>query len=486
MASSTPTLASTSHIQAKFFTKQTEYAIPDVPYSLPVNVSPKELNDIIYSVLYEGETEKTAAFDFLIHGELLRSSLDVYLEDKEISTESVFEIEYIERQAAPRPETSLSHDDWVSCVRGNNNLIACGCYDNTVKLWTRDGHCLTTIPGHSGPVKCVTWLKNTDEDDEHLFASGSHDQTAFVWRWKAAKKEIDCLYALRGHSGSVDCIAVNEDGERVVTGSWDKTIKLWTANNPSPEEKERDDSESAHQPKKIKSSGHKMITRVPLLTLGGHKEAVSSALWLDDSNVCTASWDHTLRTWDMSRAEQTQILEGSKAFFQIAHSPLSNLIVSASADRHVRLHDLRTKEMKGTYTSHAGWVSSVDWSKSDEHLFVSGSHDCLMKLWDTRSPKAPLYNMIGQEEKILAVDWSIPDLMLSGGVEVILFADDLALLAQNEDLEQASSLLQQGLECIEKWSKKWKMTLNVDKCEVTHFSKWTKEASWGLNVTVSC
>ncbi|GFS12845.1 RNA-directed DNA polymerase from mobile element jockey [Elysia marginata] len=54
---------------------------------------------------------------------------------------------------------------------------------------------------------------------------------------------------------------------------------------------------------------------------------------------------------------------------------------------------------------------------------------------------------------------------LPEGVEVSLFADNLALLTQNEELEQASSLLQQGLECIEKWSKKWKMTLNVDKCE---------------------
>lgn len=36
--------------------------------------------------------------------------------------ETVYEIEYIERQAAPRPESALSHDDWVSCVRGNGNL----------------------------------------------------------------------------------------------------------------------------------------------------------------------------------------------------------------------------------------------------------------------------------------------------------------------------------------------------------------------------
>lgn len=420
MANLSSNSKSVSHVQAKFFTKQAEYSIPDVPYSLPVTVSPKELNEIIRSVLYGGESDKTDVFDFLIEGELLRSSLDVYLDDKEISSESVLEIEYIERQAAPRPETSLSHDDWVSCVRGHKNLIVCGCYDNTVKLWSRDGHCLTTIPGHSGPVKCVTWLKNADnsaDEDEHLFASGSHDQTAFVWRWKAVEKEIDCLFAFRGHSGSVDCIATNNDGERIITGSWDKTIKLWTASNTSPEEVERTDSENIPEPKRIKKVGQKMITRVPLLTLGGHKEAVSAAVWLDDSNVCSASWDHTLRTWDMSRAEQTQILEGSKAFFHIAHSRLSNMVVSASADRHVRIHDLRTKEMKGTYTSHSGWVSSVDWSKTDEHLFISGSHDCLMKLWDTRSLKAPLYNLIGQEEKILAVDWSIEDLMLSGGAD---------------------------------------------------------------------
>ena len=34
---------------------------------------------------YTGDNEKTAVFDFLINGELLRSTLEFYLEDKEIS-----------------------------------------------------------------------------------------------------------------------------------------------------------------------------------------------------------------------------------------------------------------------------------------------------------------------------------------------------------------------------------------------------------------
>lgn len=66
---------------------------------------------------------------------------------------------------------------------------------------------------------------------------------------------------------------------------------------------------------------------------------------------------------------------------------------------------------------HNQWVSSVRWSKTEEFLFISGSYDNTVKLWDYRSPKAPLFDLVGHEDKVMAVDWSNPKYMLSGGAD---------------------------------------------------------------------
>ncbi|XP_035206556.1 ribosome biogenesis protein WDR12 homolog [Stegodyphus dumicola] len=403
-----------AELQIRLVTKQPEYAIPDSVFSVPGSVSVKELNTLVNSVLKgtEPQNYRDEEFDFLLLGELLRLPILEHLVVKNCSTEEVLEIEYFVKYPSPSPENSLIHDDWVSSVNTMGKWILSGCYDNTVHIWTVEGDHKLTIPGHSAPVKSVAWLKNGESVSS--FVSASHDETAMLWQWNHHTNAVECIHVCKGHARSVDCVSVSPATNRFATGSYDQMLKIWSADEESENAGGDDDK------KRFKSDNMKTKVKIPLMTLSGHTDGISGVQWIDTNEVSTCGLDCTLRIWDVELGGLKSQLNGSKAFLGIAYSPISRLIISGSSDRHIRLWDPRAKDgtlVKSVYSSHKLWVTSVAWSPVAEHQFVSGSMDCLTKLWDIRSPKAPLFDISGHEDKIFAVDWSVKDYIVSGGAD---------------------------------------------------------------------
>ena len=146
------------HVQVKFSTELKRFVVPETPFSLTTDVGCSELNSLLKGLLVDGDKElPDIKFDYLIEGELLRTSLKEFIINKKLQTESVIEIEYILKEDAPEFSKNLPHNDWVSSIDiGFGDLILTGCYDNTLSLWNLNGDCIGIMEGHSMPVKSVS------------------------------------------------------------------------------------------------------------------------------------------------------------------------------------------------------------------------------------------------------------------------------------------------------------------------------------------
>lgn len=405
-----------SQIQAKFFTRQAEFSVPVEPISLDGTTTPEQLNVLINSLLERGDGEHVE-FEFLTGEEIIRSTLCEHLEDAGIPIENIVEVEYAEKCPAPEPIDSLLHNDWVSGVHcakvHDRELILTGSYDCTVTIWTMNGKKLITLPGHSSPVKAVKWVSS--DATCASFISTSHDETAILWKWNHQKNIVEAMVVCKGHERSVDAVDVDVSNNRFATGGYDNVIKLWSTSTDDTELDVKKDSDA----KKAKSET-RLVTRTPLVSLASHTEAITGIQLCEEKEMISCSMDNTLKVWDLEVGGFSNNLLGSKAFLDLSYSYLNRTVVTASADRHVRLWDPRSKDgavVKGNYSSHSGWVSAVHWSPTFDNQFISASYDGVLKLWDTRSCRASLYDMEGHEERLLCCDWSLPAWMVSGAAD---------------------------------------------------------------------
>lgn len=122
----------------------------------------------------------------------------------------------------------------------------------------------------------------------------------------------DWRLLLGGHEAPVSSAAFSPDGSRIVTGSADKTARVWDA-----------------------ASG------TTILTLRGHTGPVRSAVFSPDgSRILTASDDKTARVWDAVSGKELLVLQGHKDIvYSAAFSPDGSRIVTGSNDKTARVWD---------------------------------------------------------------------------------------------------------------------------------------------------
>lgn len=409
-------------VQVRFVTKlKPPFKAPTTSIALPSNLTRMGLSAVVNNLLQSGNDDwKPEPFDFLIDGELVRMSLEDFLLAKGISAEKTLEIEYIKAVAPRKEEDPSLHDDWVSAVDGSNPFIVTGCYDGLGRIWKAAGVCTHVLEGHNGSITSVGVVKsnNNENDTNMVVATGSKDRTVKLWKFDTELQEenlkLSSFRTLRGHTASVQTLASHPNGNMICSGSWDCRINLWQT------ESNEGDIVSIKKRKKGNKEEESQSEGEAVSTLVGHTQCVSSVVWPEYGTIYSASWDHSIRRWDVETGKDTINMYCGKVVNCIdIGGESSALIAGGCSDPTLRIWDPRkpgTLAPSFQFSSHTSWITACKWHKSSWFHLLSSSYDGKVMLWDLRTAW-PLAIIDSHEDKVLCADWWKGDSVVSGGAD---------------------------------------------------------------------
>ena len=138
----------------------------------------------------------------------------------------------------------------------------------------------------------------------------------------------------------------------------------------------------------LASGSHKiklwnLPTGEPLQTLFGHKKGVYSlAFGTDGQTLVSGSEDHTVKIWNPHAEQTPRVLAGHQGSVRsVAISLDGQMIISGSDDQTIKLWDAQTGKLHRTLTGHAGAVYTVAITPDGKHL-ITGSEDKTIKIWE--------------------------------------------------------------------------------------------------------
>ena len=235
-----------------------------------------------------------------------------------------------------------------------------------------------------------------------------------------------CKITLKGSSKYLNCATFNPNGDRVISGYGDGTIKIWNLNNEkciktlgwgldnisavaySPdgkyfacggdieteEECDVDGQKVLHFT--ISSSDIKIFdanTYECVKTLKENNKGDGSyfAYSPDGKYIISSAGGKIIKMWDVEKGECVKTLEASAGSVScLAYSPDGKYIVSGSnqphsetPDNNIRIWDAESGKCILTLEGHTKGVRSVAFSPDGKHV-VSGSNDNTIKIWEIK------------------------------------------------------------------------------------------------------
>ncbi|CAG8684318.1 19812_t:CDS:2, partial [Racocetra persica] len=200
---------------------------------------------------------------------------------------------------------------------------------------------LTALFGDSSLFMCENSMRRPWKE---VYA----ERQCVEFNWRKGRYNIRVL---KGHTDGIMCLQFDDRNNRLITGSYDNTVKVWD-----------------------------LETGEVISTLTGHTRCVR-ALQFDRAKLITGSMDHTLRVWNYHTGKCITKLEGHTGGILTLHF-VDYIVASGSTDTTIKIWDFSSRKCF-TLTGHREWVNKVIIFQKLQLLSCSDDHT--IRIWDLTS-----------------------------------------------------------------------------------------------------
>jgi WD40 repeat protein/predicted Ser/Thr protein kinase len=263
-------------------------------------------------------------------------------------------------------------------------------------------------PGHSQAVSCVAI-----SPDSQTLVSGSDDRTTKVWNLSTGEE----IFTLDSSSYAIKSVLIGLDGKFIVIGNEQRikliellTVKeIYTINTPVRCLAISPDGQLLVGGSNTAVKVWEITTGTPIRTIEKHSGYVTSvAISPDMRTLVSGGTDNTIIVYSTSMSTLTG---HGNAVNSLVISSDGQTLVSGSDDQTIMVWDLNTGNKICTFSGHKKAVKSLAISPDGQTL-ASGSSDETIKLWN-----------LNTEEEICTLDGHLY------GVNAVAFSRDGRILA---------------------------------------------------------
>uniref|UniRef100_A0AAY4DCM8 APG16-like 1 n=1 Tax=Denticeps clupeoides TaxID=299321 RepID=A0AAY4DCM8_9TELE len=275
------------------------------------------------------------------------------------------------------PSTALhifdAHDGEVNAVRFSpgSRLLATGGMDRRVRLWeVIAGRCEQkgALMGSNAGITSIEF------DTGSYLLAASNDFASRIW----TVDDYRLRHTLTGHSGKVLSARFLLDNARIVSGSYDRTLKLWD-----------------------------LRSKVCMKTVFAGSSC--NDIVCTEQCVMSGHFDKKVRFWDIRAESIVRELEllGRVTSLDLNHDRTE--LLTCSRDDLVKIIDLRNNTVRQTFSAQ-GFKCGSDWTRvsfsPDGSYVAAGSAEGVLFVWNVLTGKLDRTLDKGHSSAINAVSWS--------------------------------------------------------------------------------